>query len=772
MIQAIKRFYKDKSTAVARLVFLHICSLLTGLFTARITVFGSFMPFGMAVCAGFERSFCISAGAGAIFGSLYPANGAPSMRYIGGIAVILALKLIIDFAYKSLRVKTSACLYALLGSASSAVVLLLAGGASADLLTRYICETLLAVGSAYFLGTAFEMLTERRSLAKLSVEELCAAVISVSILLMSVASFTIYGVSIARIAAVLLLLCAAYFGKETTGAVCAVAFGFAMSAVSDNMYFIVGAYALGGLIAGVFSRLGRLACIVAFLLSNAVMVLGFYETYPVIPELFETALAGVLFLLLPKNALSAAGAFFAPAPALARTDGLRKSVVMRLKFASEALQDVSGTVEEVAGRLRKMNTPSLTDVFVKTENAACYKCGLRIHCFETSKEKTYAAFKAMTGKMGNQGPLVPEDYPKPWVDRCLEPDTVAQTLYDYFCEYRSKQAAEQRIAAIRSAVSDQMDGLSEMLRDMSGEFDTYERYDPDTANRVDGVLRRMGIQPSDVSCRIDRHSRMTVEIRVERLDVKTVNKSELMKQLSAACGKRFDVPCITQSSAAALLTLVEKTVYRVETGVAQYSYKNARLCGDSYQIFEDSRGSMVLVLSDGMGCGGRAAVDSSMAVGLIHRLVKAGFGYECSLKLVNSAMLFKSSDESLATVDITAIDLYSGQTDFFKAGTPETIVLRGNKIGRAGCKTYPAGILRDVQFDKTSTVLQMGDVVVMVSDGATSGGTEWIENEVRNFKRGTAQQLAEHLAQGAARRRDDGHEDDITVLVGKIEKAV
>ena len=99
-------------------------------------------------------------------------------------------------------------------------------------------------------------------------------------------------------------------------------------------------------------------------------------------------------------------------------------------------------------------------------------------------------------------------------------------------------------------------------------------------------------------------------------------------------------------------------------------------------------------------------------------------------------------------------------------------MLRGNKIGRAGCKTYPAGILRDVQFDKTSTVLQTGDVVIMVSDGATSGGMEWIENEIRNYKRGTAQQLAEHLAQGAVRRRDDGHEDDITILVAKIEKAV
>ncbi len=57
-----------------------------------------------------------------------------------------------------------------------------------------------------------------------------------------------------------------------------------------------------------------------------------------------------------------------------------------------------------------------------------------------------------------------------------------------------------------------------------------------------------------------------------------------------------------------------------------------------------------MLISDGMGCGGRAAVDGAMASNLMSKLLKAGFGIDCSLKIVNSAMLFKSTDESLATL--------------------------------------------------------------------------------------------------------------------------
>ena len=60
----------------------------------------------------------------------------------------------------------------------------------------------------------------------------------------------------------------------------------------------------------------------------------------------------------------------------------------------------------------------------------------------------------------------------------------------------------------------------------------------------------------------------------------------------------------------------------------------------------------------------------------------------------------------------------------------------------------------------------------MMSDGATESGFDWIGVETEVWKDGSAQELAEHLADYAQRRLDNDHGDDITVMVGIIEKAI
>lgn len=165
-------------------------------------------------------------------------------------------------------------------------------------------------------------------------------------------------------------------------------------------------------------------------------------------------------------------------------------------------------------------------------------------------------------------------------------------------------------------------------------------------------------------------------------------------------------------------------------------------------------------------------MDSAMASGLISRLIKAGFGYDCSLRILNSSMIFKSTDESLATVDIAVIDLFTGRTDLFKAGAAPTLVRRSGRTGKAQSTSLPAGILRDIAFDKATFRLKEGDILLLLSDGATADGTEWICAELENWSEGSAQQLSEHLSLCAKRRRIDEHDDDISVLAVILDKAV
>ena len=79
--------------------------------------------------------------------------------------------------------------------------------------------------------------------------------------------------------------------------------------------------------------------------------------------------------------------------------------------------------------------------------------------------------------------------------------------------------------------------------------------------------------------------------------------------------------------------------------------------------------------------------------------------------------------------------------------------------------------MREVSFDKAVVKCREGDIVVLMSDGAVSEGTDWIKSEIDRFDRGSAEQLSERICEGAKRRRSDNHEDDITVITAIIRKA-
>ena len=157
---------------------------------------------------------------------------------------------------------------------------------------------------------------------------------------------------------------------------------------------------------------------------------------------------------------------------------------------------------------------------------------------------------------------------------------------------------------------------------------------------------------------------------------------------------------------------------------------------------------------------------------LLARLIEAGVSLDASLKLVNSALLVKSGDESLATIDITGVDLYTGKAEFYKAGAAPTFLRKSGKGGYVESSSLPVGILGGVNFEKNAVTLRDGDVIVMVSDGAVAGGYEWLVSDLEHYGGDDPKELSEQLADEARRRRTDGHEDDITVIVLMLERGI
>jgi stage II sporulation protein E len=582
-------------------------------------------------------------------------------------------------------------------------------------------------------------------------------------------NFQINDISPARIAALILILYAARYGKEAYGTVVGVSVGFAVFLADTDLITMAVAFAFGGLIGGMFSPLGKLGVGFGFFMTNGIIVMQSNHAL-LLPFLYEVIAATVIFILLPNKINHLFARLFSPAPEHSLVEGLRNSMVMRLEFASQAVKDVSQTVEAVSARLKKTGTPSFERIFDKTEQDACRSCSMRIYCWESNRGETLSSLLSVTKKIRKSGIATIEDLPNPFFRSCLHLNHVLEALSANFNEFLAKDAAERRLSEIRNVIAEQFEGVSEMLSELSLEFRDSHRYDYALATDIRNALISLELSPLDISCRIDQYDRLTAEIRLDANDTPHVNRAALLRVLSEKCQRDFEVPTITDTGNSILLTLSEKAIYGVDFGMAQLCFQDNKLCGDACQHFFDGRGRFVTIISDGMGKGGRAAVDGTMASGLMARLLKAGFEPNSALKIVNSAMLYKSTDESLATIDVTILDLFSGTAEFYKAGAPATLLRKNGKAGIAEGATLPAGILQGVSFDRTVTTLSKGDIIVMMSDGAQNDGADWIGVELEVWNRGSAKELAEHLADYARRRCSDRHGDDITVAVAILEK--
>lgn len=326
------------------------------------------------------------------------------------------------------------------------------------------------------------------------------------------------------------------------------------------------------------------------------------------------------------------------------------------------------------------------------------------------------------------------------------------------------QAAQQRQQLVRQFAT-----VGNILEEMAAEFELHERCDAESAREVAQLLQRHGLQPLDVCCALDRWGRMRVEALALHDQGARVNKANLTREVSHACGRAFALPAVSRTQGSWRLVFREHPCYRVAVGSARHNCGNATLCGDSTRCFEDGVGRFIAVLSDGMGTGGRAAVDGVLVSDLMTRLVQAGVGFDSALQIVNAAMGAKSEDESTATVDLACIDLYTGEAQFLKAGAPMGFVRHEGRVRPIDAPGLPVGILDSASFHRAQELLEEGDLVLLVSDGALCEGGGWISEMLESWPPArTPQQLAEAVVAGAVARRSDGHDDDVTAIAMRL----
>ena len=129
-----------------------------------------------------------------------------------------------------------------------------------------------------------------------------------------------------------------------------------------------------------------------------------------------------------------------------------------------------------------------------------------------------------------------------------------------------------------------------------------------------------------------------------------------------------------------------------------------------------------------MGTGERAALDSMMTTSLAQTLLRAGISVSCTANLVNAALLLRSRQETVATLDIAKIDLYTGNVNIYKAGASFSVLHNKSRTSVIELQSLPLGILEDTDIGNCEFTMRDGDCLYLLSDGASMLSYEFFKD--------------------------------------------
>lgn len=748
----------------------YVGSVLFGFVLANAFLMGQIAPFGVSYVAACKKEHSLTAGVGALLGYLFSFHAQNNTHYIVALILVVTMKWIIPAAAFQKRQKWLCPALAFGGVAIPGLALASLRGYLVYDVVISLSESVLAAGSCFFFQKSVDALQRKEKLAVLNSKDISCLIITYALVVMSLGAFTIGDVSIGRIIAVISILLAAKCGRESGGAIAGITAGVTMGILSGDFSFLAASYGFGGMLAGMFAELGGVVQALVFVVVNGLTALIMGSEYQAYSILYEIFLGAVLFLLIPTSAVRG-WVFWSRQHSDAFSKTAREVILSKLRFASTALADISQTTRAVNQKMVGSKNGSVADIFASAAEQVCQGCPEKSTCWGEKYSDVMDGLNNLTRVLRQNGKINADDFSGYLASQCNHKWELASEISTGYERLSGKREARVQAQTLRGVVTDQFDGMGMMLESLAKELTGIEQAEFPLADKINALFIKENLAPLSVSAYTDQTRRLTVEAMIPAFKLPRMEKTSMTLYLSDICQRRLQLPSVSEIEGAVRLCWIERTEYSVETSWVQHPCEGQKHCGDAIEEIWDGRGKVHLLLSDGMGSGNKAAVDSSMTVCLLKKLVVAGFSFDAALELVNAALLVKSEDESLSTVDVATVDLYTGKTDFLKAGAAPTFVYREGVVTKIEAVSMPAGILKGVDFAKNTLKLREGDWIIMVSDGMLLNGSDWIFDQIKLSARKDTKEMAQDIWHTAQKRRTT-HDDDASVLACKITQNV
>ena len=199
------------------------------------------------------------------------------------------------------------------------------------------------------------------------------------------------------------------------------------------------------------------------------------------------------------------------------------------------------------------------------------------------------------------------------------------------------------------------------------------------------------------------------------------------------------------------------------------------VAGDYYDVIDGGPNRIAICLADVSGKGMAAALIMSNVQATVRALNAGGLRPDRLIATLNRLLHQRLRKESFVTIFFAVLDPLSGELTFCNGGhTPPLICRRDQTLLRLDSTGPVAGIFADAPYGSVTIRLDVGDRLVVFSDGVTesvnAAGDQFGEERLRGALLGETELTAEGTCNAivetlTAFRGSHPYNDDVTMLV-------
>ncbi|WP_053361272.1 stage II sporulation protein E [Bacillus sp. FJAT-27251] len=627
------------------------------------------------------------------------------------------------------------------------------------------------------------LLTAGKRKPSLKTEEIVCLIIMLASVMTGTIGWTVYDVSVEHTLARYLVLVFSFVAGATVGSTVGVVTGLIFSLASVSSFYHMSLLAFAGLLGGLLKEGKKFG--VALGLMIATLLIGMYGEAggTLSKSVLESAAAILLFLLTPNSLTSRIAKHIPGTPEYSAEQQqymrkIRDVTARRVSQFSNVFQALSKSFSTMEAHTDGEDADRELDYFLSNvTEKTCQTCFKKDHCWARNFNTTYDYMRDIMHEMDGQGGAVSPRLTREWDKHCTRSKKVLEIMQQQLTFYQANRKLKKQVQESRKLVADQLLGVSEVMEDFAKEIQRERENHHKQEEQILSAIQDFGLQIEHVEIYSLEQGNVDIDMTIPYCRGHGECEKIIAPMLSDILGETIVVSseeCASFPNGFCHATFRSAKAYVVMTGVAHAAKDGDLVSGDSYSTIELGGGKFAIAISDGMGNGERAHSESQETLLLLQQILQSGIEEKVAIKSVNSILSLRTTDEIFSTLDLAMIDLQNASTRFLKIGSTPSFIKRGSKVHKIQASNLPMGILQEFEVDVVSEQLKAGDLLIMMSDGVFEGPKHvenydvWMKRKIHELQTDDPQAVADLIMEEVIRSRSGLIEDDMTVVVAKI----